>query len=75
MAALVPGHRLLNFVTQEKKQAKMKKMMLENSGKTKEDVQATVNTALSDVNNTDLNQTTEEVDAPEGFTQPNSSKS
>lgn len=55
-------------------EAQMKKKALESSGKTKEDVQTTINSALSDVNNTDLNQTTEEADAPEGFTQPNSSK-
>ena len=48
-------------------ETQVKKAAVQSSGKTKEDVQATVNAALSDVNNTDLNQTTEEADAPEGF--------
>lgn len=39
----------------------------ESSGKTQEDVQSTIETALSDVNNTDLNQKKEEKNAPEGF--------
>jgi hypothetical protein len=71
---IVKGAKDNDDVKKKIMEAKMKKMMLENSGKTKEDVQATVNTALSDVNNTDLNQTTEEVDAPKGFSQSSSKK-
>ena len=43
------------------------KSAAESSGKTKEDVKATMEAALSDVNNTDLNKKTEEKDEPEGF--------
>ena len=42
------------------------KTAVESSGKTKEDVKSTINTALSDINNTDLNTNVEDPNAPEG---------
>jgi hypothetical protein len=39
----------------------------ESSGKSQEDVHSTIDAALSDVNNTDLNQKREDKNAPEGF--------
>lgn len=39
----------------------------ESSGKTQEDIRATMEAALSDVNNTDLNKKIEEKNEPEGF--------
>ena len=50
------------------------KSAAESSGKTREDIKATMETALSDVNNTDLNKTTQEKDEPEGFNVSNSKK-
>jgi hypothetical protein len=50
------------------------KSAAESSGKTREDAKATMEAALSDVNNTDLNKTTEEKDEPEGFNVSNSKK-
>jgi len=51
------------------------KTEIESSGKSKENVKTAVETALSDVNNTDLNKNIEDKNAPEGFNAQSSKKS